>query len=124
MTAVGVLQAPVLGLAGPAVMWAVKSSELRVTAIPSPWVGGSWQEGEPGGAPSQAQTCIDSPDPKTKARGLPPRVSLQQSLRHGAVGARGTGQDLHTLPGAETPHFPDLTMDKDKPRTGASRPEF
>lgn len=124
MTAVRVLQAPVLGLAGPAVMWAVKSSELRVTAIPSPWVGGSWQEGEPGGAPSQAQTCIDSPDPKTKARGLPPRVSLQQSLRHRAVGARGPGQDLHTLPGAETPHFSDLTMNKDKPRTGASRPEF
>lgn len=41
MTAVGVLQAPVLGLAGPAVMWAVKSSELRVTDIPSPPVGGS-----------------------------------------------------------------------------------
>ena len=124
MTAVGVLQAPVLGLTGPAVMWAVKSSELRVTAIPSPRVGGSWQEGEPGGAPSQARTCIDSPDPKTKARGLPPRLSLQQSLRHRAVGAQGTGQDLHTLPGAETPHFSDLTMDKDKPWPGALRPEF
>lgn len=96
MTAVGVLQAPVLGLAGPAVMWAVKSSELRVTAIPSPWVGGSWQEGEPGGAPSQAQTCIDSPDPKTKARGLPP------SLLAAEPEARGRGGPGHR---AGPPHL-------------------
>lgn len=95
MPAVGVLQAPVLALAGLAVMWAVKSPELGVTA--SPQSAGRWAlaGGGAGRSPLAGTDLQRQPGPQDKGRGSAPQTLLAaepEAQGGGSGGPRAQGR--------------------------------